>query len=262
MGKIPVFLRRALQQTAQTARSARVPRPSVKAVLAANTAPAQHAARLLPERFQLPAKRLLTGGSLAVTGAGLYSGYNAAGTAAAESARSAAEAAGVTDPTVLQEVATRGRQKMLPLAYAALAPKWLGGDGTPAGKQLANAVGTVAYHNLGPAIVQPSPAVAARPIWQKALYGLVSNPAVTAANTTLPPRPSAAELWKNTPEAARNELLKALATAHAAPATTNSVAKHLAHVFEPAVAHQQRRLQQFGQQVGSALSQFGGAARP
>lgn len=262
MGKFPAFLQRALQPVVQTVRSPRMPRPSGKALLAATASPVQHATRLLPPRFQLPAKRLVTGAGLATTGAGLYSGYNAAGAAAGDVARTAAEAAGVNDPAVLQEVATRGRQQMLPLAYASLAPKWLGGDNTPAGKQLARAVGTVAYHNLGPAIVQPSPAVAARPAWQQALYGLVRSPVATAANLALPPRPSAAELWKNTPAAARHELLKGVATASTAAATLSSGSKHLAHVFEPAMAYQQRRLQQFGKQVGSALSQFGGAPSP
>lgn len=213
-------------------------------------------ANRLPEQFQPAAKSFLRTTGVGVTGAGAYSAYDDAGTAFGEAASNAAAGTGIQDQQVLDEIAQRGKSQMLPLAYKAVAPKWLGGDGTQMGRQIANTLGTVAYHNVGPSLLRPSPSAARAPLATKTFKAVMGNPLSTAANTFLAPRPEAAQLWRNTPTAAKMQLAQTAMSAGFNPDPNSGIAQGIHHIFQPAVNYHKNRLQNFGRQVGTGVAQL------
>jgi hypothetical protein len=231
-------------------------RAGSKGYSAVSTPLSTRIANKLPEQFQPAAKSFLRTTGAGTAAAGAYSAYDDAGTAFGDAASNAAAATGIQDQQVLDDVAQRGKAQMLPLAYKAVAPKWLGGDGTQMGRQIANTLGTVAYHNVGPALLRPSPAAAQAPLAAKTFKAVMGNPLSTAASTFLAPRPEAAQLWRNTPTAAKMQLAQTALSAGFNPDPNSGVAQGIHHIFQPAVNYHKNMLQNFGRQVGTGVAQL------
>lgn len=210
----------------------------------------------LPKKFQPAAKGVLRTTGVGAAGAGAYSAYDGASTAFGAAASNAAAGTGIQDKQVLDEIAQRGKSQMLPLAYKAVAPTWLGGDGTPMGRQIANTLGTIAYHNVGPSLLRPSPAAAQAPLAAKTFKAVMGNPLSTAANTLLSPRPEAAQLWRNTPTAAKTQLAQTAMSAGFNPDPNSGLAQGMHNIFQPAVNYHKTRLQDFGRQTWKSMAQL------
>jgi hypothetical protein len=231
-------------------------RAGSKGYSAVSTPLSTRIANKLPEQFQPAAKSFLRTTGVGATGAGVYSAYDDAGTAFGDAASNAAAATGIKDQQVLDDVAQRGKAQMLPLAYKAVAPKWLGGDGTQMGRQIANTLGTVAYHNVGPSLLRPSPAAAQAPAGVKAFKAVMGNPLSTVASAVLSPRPDVAQLWRNTPMAAKKQLAQTALSAGFNPDPNSGIAQGIHNIFQPAVNYHKNRLQNFGRQVGTGVAQL------
>jgi hypothetical protein len=234
-----------------------------KAYNTATTSPATHAAKFLTQSASPFTKTVATttakATGLGLTGATMYGTYNDAADATAQSAMRLAQQAGVNDQKVLDEVGQRARGQMLPMAYRSLAPGWMGGDTTPVGNQIRKDIGTVAYHNVAPALLRPSQAAADMSLGQRAIFGAVGNPVSAVTSAFVTPRPSAQQMWNNVPAQQRQQMGTNIMRATTLPGSENSaLAQSMGHVFQPAVQHQQQQLQTVGQQFANNFN-FSGA---
>lgn len=204
-----------------------------KAYSAASKPLTVHAAKLLPESMQAGATTLAKGTSMGLTAGTLYDSYNSASDATASGAQAVARSSGVTDQSILDEVGSRARGQMVPMAYRAIAPKWMGGDGTEAGKQIRDNLGTFARYNIGPSMLQPSSSMTNMPLGQRALTGTFSNPMAALTSAVVPPRPSAAQMWQNIPADKRQQMASNALDMTNDSDTPSALRQGMAHIFEP-----------------------------
>lgn len=218
-----------------------------------------HGAKLLPQAARPMAQRVIGTTATGITGANIYGTYNSAANATADSAQRLAQQAGVSDQKVLDEVGQRARGQMLPMAYRAMAPSWLGGDSTPVGKQLRSDMGTMAYHNVGPSMLLPSQSAKNMSTPQRAMMGAFVNPVSAVSSAVLPARPSAQQMWNNVPQQQRKQIGQNVMNAATMPGSENSaLAQSMGHIFQPVVQHHQQQAQNFGSQLAQHIPGFGG----
>lgn len=203
---------------------------------------AQHAANALPQAARPFASSLVKSTGAGITGGAAYSAYDDAATATSNAAQNLARTAGVSDQKVLDEVGSRARGQMLPMAYRAMAPAWAGGDNTPLGQELRNDLGTVAKHNIVPALTRPSPVAAQWNPAQRGIMATFGNPVGAFSSAVFAPRPSAQQMWQNVPQQQRTQITNNLMQAATVPGSTGPLAQGMQHIFQPAVQHQQQKL--------------------
>jgi hypothetical protein len=213
------------------------------------TAPlASHAVKALPQAAQPAARLAVRGAGLGMTGHAGYQAYNSAANATSDAAQNVARSTGIQDPKVLSEIGSRARSQMLPIAYKSFAPAWAGGDNTPVAQQIRKDMGTLAYHNISPAMLRPSPAAANQTLPQRALQAVAKNPVNAVSSAVFSPRPSAQQMWNNVPQQQRQQIPQNLMRA-AQNAENSPLAKNMQHIFEPATQYHQ-------QQLGNTLAKY------
>lgn len=222
---------------------------AVNAYRAVNTPLLSHATKALPQAAQPVARRAVQAAGGALTANTAYQTYNAAADATAGAAQNVARNIGVTDQKVLDDVGSRARSQMIPMAYRAVAPMWAGGDNTPVGQELSKDLGTVAYHNITPAVLNPSQRAVNWTPAERTMHAALGNPVGAVSSAIFPARPSAQQMWQNVPQAQRSQI-----TQNALQATQNAgnspIAKGMQHIFQPAIDHQ---TQQLNSALGSLL---------
>jgi hypothetical protein len=218
-----------------------------KAYKTVSTPATVHATRLLPKAVQPMARRVAQNVPIGLTGAMAYGAYDSAADATSASAQRVAQGSGVADPKVLQEVGTRARSQMLPMAYRSVAPSWLGGDTTATGQKLSNGIRTVAQHNILPVMFRPSATATNAPAGVRALQAAVINPLSAATSAFVAPRPSAQQMWQNVPEDRRRQIgqdmLNAATQSSRSQDSNSPLAQSMQHVFEPVVKYHQQNTQ-------------------
>lgn len=222
------------------------------------TAPlAQHATKALPQVAQPAAKAVVTGFGAGATLGQAHNTYNHAADSVMTTAQNMARSTGVTDQKVLDEVGSRARGQMLPMAYRAVAPTWAGGDTTEVGKQIRGTLGTVAQNNIMPVLTRPSQTAANYTPAQRAMQAAIGNPVGAVTSAFVLPRPSAQQLWQNVPQDQRQQMTTNLMSAALEPdAGGSSLAEGVQHIFQPAVQHQQQQLSQQLNSLGSSLAAY------
>lgn len=240
--------------------AARMARPvantAYKAYQTASTPLTVHGAKLLPQSIQSVAVPAAKATALGMTGMTAYDTYQSAADATSSSAQQLARQAGVNDDAVLKEIGSRARGQMLPMAYRSVAPSWLGGDSSPMGAELRKGLGTIAYHNVGPSMLLPSPsAVNASPM-QRTINAVYSNPLGAVTSAVLPARPNAQQMWNNVPTDQQKQIGQNIFSAATSPDTAKSpLANSMSHVFQPAVDYHAKNL---SNSIANVTNAFGG----
>jgi hypothetical protein len=201
-----------------------------------------HATKLLPQAAQSYARNAVTGVGLGTTASTLHGAYENAAQATNDSAQSMARQMGVSDQKVLDAVGQRARGQMIPMAYRAVAPGWAGGDDTDFGKQIGSDLGTIAKHNISPAMLRPSQSAVNASPGRKVFNGVMGNPISAISSAVVDPRPSAKEMWNNVPQDQQKQMV-----GNAMQAATNTdnyspLAAGMQHIFEPVVQHHQQNV--------------------
>lgn len=218
----------------------------------------QHAAKLAPQAMKPFTNSLVKSVGTGLTATTAYDTYNTAADATAESAQSLARQTGINDPKILNEVGSRARGQMLPMAYRALAPSWMGGDSSPIGQTLRKDIGTMAYHNIRPAMLNPSQSAVNMTPTQRAITGAFGNPVGALTSAVLPARPSAQQMWNNIPADRRQQMGQNIMNATTDPNSANSpLSKSMQHIFQPAVQQHQQNFANMGNNVMSSLNMGG-----
>jgi hypothetical protein len=227
----------ALSRAGTAARAAARPVGAVYRTYNKATTPlATHMANKLPEAYRPFAKGFVGGAGLTMTGVSAAGAYESAANAAGNSARQLAQTSGLRDPKQLDTVSERARSRMIPMAWKSVAPKWLGGDGTPLGREIAQDVRSVAWHNIGPAVLRPAPSAAKRHASEAAFLAATGNPISAVSPYLFAPRPTVAQMWQNVPQNTRSRLKGNLAAAALQPTSVSPLAQEMRYVFAPVAA--------------------------
>jgi len=210
----------------------------------------------LPAKVRPFARGVVGGTGATWTAAQLYGAYDDAGTQVADTAKNLAMQAGIQDPKTVQEIGDRARGQMLPLAYRAVAPGWLGGDTTPAGQALGKHIRTIAAKHVLPTMWRPSQAQAEAPALKRVAGGVLGNPVSAVSSLFVDPRPGAKELWHSIAPEERLRAAKDIAVTLTRQSDPGPILNSIRHIVEPAKNYYSAKAQQFRTGVNQLLPRF------